>query len=92
MLILDAAVVQVALPHIRAELHFSPTNLLWVVNGYALPYGGMLLFGGRLGDVRGRFRIFQVGPTLHRLLISRLIYIQARRRPSSRVLRLMPGI
>jgi EmrB/QacA subfamily drug resistance transporter len=64
MLIVDATVIQVALPRIRADLGFQPTSLLWVVNGYALPYGGLLLLGGRLGDVRGRFRVFQTGLTL----------------------------
>jgi MFS family permease len=53
MLILDATVVQVALPHIRADLHFSPTNLLWVVNGYALPYGGLLQTTQQFGAATG---------------------------------------
>ncbi len=64
MLILDATVLQVALPHIRTDLGFGAADLLWVVNAYTLPYGGLLLFGGRLGDIRGRFRAFQVGLAL----------------------------
>jgi EmrB/QacA subfamily drug resistance transporter len=61
MLILDATVVQVANPKISAALGFHPTTLLWIVNGYALSYGGLLLMGGRLGDVRGRLRTFRLG-------------------------------
>jgi hypothetical protein len=61
MLILDATVVQVASPKIRATLGFHPTTLLRIVNGYALPYGGLLLMGGRLGDVFGRLRTFRLG-------------------------------
>ena len=61
MLILDVAVVNVALPRIRAELGFCPAGLSWVLNGYALAFGGLLLFGGRLGDVFGRLRAFEIG-------------------------------
>ncbi|MEU3979400.1 MFS transporter [Streptomyces sp. NPDC026672] len=64
MLILDATVVQVALPHIRGDLGFGAADLLWVVNAYVLPYGGLLLLGGRLGDVHGRFRSFRIGLAL----------------------------
>jgi len=61
MLILDAAVVNVALPLLRVDLGFSPANLSWVLNAYSLAFGGLLLFGGRLGDVIGRLRAFEIG-------------------------------
>ncbi len=61
MLILDAAVINVALPLLRADLGFSPANLSWVLNAYSLAFGGLLLFGGRLGDVIGRLRAFEIG-------------------------------
>lgn len=61
MLILDAAVVNVALPLLRADLGFSAANLSWVLNAYSLAFGGLLLFGGRLGDVIGRLRTFEIG-------------------------------
>lgn len=64
MLIMDATIIQVALPSIRESLRFSPSGLIWVASGYALPHGGLLLLGGRLGDVRGRFRVFQAGRTV----------------------------
>ena len=61
MLILDATVVNVALPHIDADLGFGPAALSWVLNGYTLAFGGLLLLGGRLGDVLGRRRMFEIG-------------------------------
>jgi EmrB/QacA subfamily drug resistance transporter len=61
MLVLDATVVNVALPRIDADLGFGPASLSWVLNAYALAFGGLLLLGGRLGDVRGRRRLFLVG-------------------------------
>lgn len=61
MLILDATVVNVALPHIAADLSFGPASLSWVLNGYTLAFGGLLLLGGRLGDVFGRRRMFEAG-------------------------------
>jgi EmrB/QacA subfamily drug resistance transporter len=61
MVILDATVVNVALPHIQAGLRFSPTGLSWVMNGYTLTFGGLLLLGGRMGDVLGRRRTFLAG-------------------------------
>ncbi|MEA5455576.1 MFS transporter [Sinomonas sp. JGH33] len=61
MLVLDATVVNVALPHIAADLNFSRAELSWVLNGYALAFGGLLLLGGRVGDVLGRRRTFLVG-------------------------------
>ncbi|WP_243395461.1 MFS transporter [Nocardioides currus] len=61
MLVLDATVVNVALPRIDADLGFGPAALSWVLNAYTLAFGGLLLLGGRLGDVRGRRRLFLVG-------------------------------
>ena len=61
MIILDATVVNIALPHIQTGLHFSATNLSWVMNGYTLTFGGLLLLGGRAGDILGRRRMFMAG-------------------------------
>ena len=61
MLVLDATVVNVALPHIATDLDFGPASLSWVLNGYTLAFGGLLLLGGRLGDVFGRLRVFCAG-------------------------------
>jgi EmrB/QacA subfamily drug resistance transporter len=61
MVILDATVVNVALPSIRHDLHFSLDNLTWVVTAYSLAFGGLLLFGGRTGDLFGRRRMFMIG-------------------------------
>ncbi len=61
MIILDATVVNIALPHIQSGLHFSATSLSWVMNGYTLTFGGLLLLGGRAGDILGRRRMFLAG-------------------------------
>jgi EmrB/QacA subfamily drug resistance transporter len=61
MIVLDATVVNVALPSIRTDLGFSQANLAWVVNGYLITFGGLLLLAGRLGDLIGRRRIFLSG-------------------------------
>ncbi|HEY3530771.1 MAG TPA: MFS transporter [Nocardioides sp.] len=61
MLVLDVAVMNVALPSIDTDLGFGPASLSWVLNAYTLAFGGLLLLGGRLGDVRGRLRLFEVG-------------------------------
>src|SRR6516162_11271965 len=61
MVVLDATVVNVALPHIQRALGFSGSGLEWVVNGYALALGGLLLLGGRAGDLLGRRRMFVIG-------------------------------
>ena len=61
MVILDATIVNVALPHIQTALQFSDSGLEWVVNGYALALGGLLLLGGRAGDLLGRRRMFIIG-------------------------------
>jgi EmrB/QacA subfamily drug resistance transporter len=67
MVVLDATIVNVALPHIQAALGFSGSNLEWVVNAYALAFGGLLLLGGRSGDLLGRRRIFIFGILLFSL-------------------------
>jgi len=61
MVVLDLTIVTVALPHIQAALGFSGTNLEWVVNAYAVAFGGLLLLGGRSGDLFERRRIFIAG-------------------------------
>jgi len=61
MVILDVSIVNVALPSIRASLGFSAAGLQWVVNAYALAFGGFLLLGGRIADLYGRKRIFLLG-------------------------------
>ncbi|HEV3309073.1 MAG TPA: MFS transporter, partial [Chloroflexota bacterium] len=61
MVILDATIVNVALPSIQKGLHFSQANLQWVINGYTLFFGGFLLLGGRAGDLIGRKRMFMAG-------------------------------
>src|SRR5919199_6472656 len=58
---LDGTIVNVALPTIQADLHFSQANLTWVVNGYLITFGSFLLLAGRLGDLVGRKRIFLTG-------------------------------
>jgi MFS family permease len=61
MVVLDATIVNVALPHIQAALGFSGSGLEWVVNAYALAFGGLLLLGGRAGDLLGRRRMLVTG-------------------------------
>src|SRR5436309_9779083 len=67
MSIVDATIVNVALPSIQRNLHFSQANLTWVVNGYLISYGSFLLLMGRLGDLIGRRRVFLAGITLFTL-------------------------
>ena len=67
MIVLDTTIVNVALPSIRADLGFSQTSLVWVVNAYMLTFGGFLLLGGRLGDLFGHRRLFLLGITLFTL-------------------------
>jgi EmrB/QacA subfamily drug resistance transporter len=64
MIILDATIVNVALPSIQDDLGFSQSSLAWVVNAYLIAFGGLLLLAGRLGDLLGRRRIFLVGLTI----------------------------
>jgi EmrB/QacA subfamily drug resistance transporter len=67
MIVLDTTIVNVALPSIHADLHFSATSLAWVVNAYVLTFGGFLLLGGRLGDLLGHRRLFLFGIILFTL-------------------------
>src|SRR6187551_706086 len=67
MIILDQTIVNVALPSIQSDLHFSQSNLAWVVNAYLIAFGGLLLLAGRLGDLLGRKRIFLTGLTIFTL-------------------------
>ncbi|MFJ2868151.1 MFS transporter [Kitasatospora sp. NPDC087314] len=64
MVVLDATIVNIALPQIRDALNFSTTNLSWVINAYTLTFGGLLLLGGRAGDILGRRRVFIFGTLL----------------------------
>jgi EmrB/QacA subfamily drug resistance transporter len=64
MVVLDATVVNIALPSIQRGLHFSDANLQWVINAYTLIFGGFLLLGGRAADLLGRKRLFLVGVTV----------------------------
>ncbi|MFD0021374.1 MFS transporter [Streptomyces sp. NPDC058382] len=64
MVVLDITIVNIALPHIQTALGFSTENLSWVVNAYTLTFGGLLLLGGRLGDILGRRRVFVFGVLL----------------------------
>ncbi|GGX57490.1 MFS transporter [Streptomyces fructofermentans] len=64
MVVLDITIVNIALPHIQSSLGFSTESLSWVVNAYTLTFGGLLLLGGRLGDILGRRRVFIFGVLL----------------------------
>src|SRR4051794_14830975 len=61
MIVLDATIVNVALPSIQDDLGFSQSNLAWVVNAYLIAFGGLLLLSGRIGDLIGQRRIFLIG-------------------------------
>jgi EmrB/QacA subfamily drug resistance transporter len=64
MVVLDVAIVNVALPTIKTDLHFSQENLQWVVTAYSILFGGVLLLGGRMADLMGRRRLFMAGLAL----------------------------
>src|SRR5256885_11848783 len=64
MVILDVAIVNVALPSIKSDLGFTQENLQWVISAYAIIFGGALLLGGRLADLLGRRRLFVAGLAL----------------------------
>ncbi|MGL4176219.1 MAG: MFS transporter [Dermatophilaceae bacterium] len=61
MVVLDGTITNIALPYIQSDLEISDANLTWIVTGYALAFGSLLLLGGRLGDLYGRRRVFMVG-------------------------------
>jgi MFS family permease len=61
MMVLDATIVNVALPSIQHDLHFSQSSLTWVINGYLVTFGGFLLLAGRVGDLVGRKKVFLAG-------------------------------
>src|SRR5215218_6572001 len=61
MVVLDATIVNIALPQMQQALGFSTTSLSWVLNAYTLAFGGLLLLGGRAGDILGRRRVFLAG-------------------------------
>src|SRR3982074_3511536 len=61
MIVLDTTIVNVALPAIQRDLHFSQGNLTWVVNAFLVTFGSLLLLAGRLGDLAGRKRVFLAG-------------------------------
>ncbi|MGR4884697.1 MFS transporter [Streptomyces sp. LARHCF249] len=67
MVVLDATIVNIALPHIQTALDFSTTDLSWVLSAYTLTFGGLLLLGGRAGDILGRRRVFMAGILLFTL-------------------------
>ncbi len=71
MVVLDASIVNVALPSIGRALHFSEENLQWVVNAYVLVFGGFLLLGGRMADLLGRRRVFMGGLVLFATRVAR---------------------
>src|SRR6185312_7903654 len=64
MMVLDATIVNVALPSIQHDLHFTQSSLTWVMNGYLITFGGLLLLAGRLGDLVGRKKVFLTGLVL----------------------------
>src|SRR5499427_9135582 len=61
MVVLDVAIVNVALPSIKDDLGFSQESLQWVITAYAIMFGGVLLLGGRMADLLGRRRVFMIG-------------------------------
>lgn len=67
MVILDATIVNIALPDMQEALDFSPTGLTWIINSYTLAFGGLLLLGGRAGDILGRRKVFIAGIALFTL-------------------------
>src|ERR671938_562684 len=64
MVVLDIAIVNVALPSIKTDLGFSQESLQWVITAYSIMFGGVLLLGGRLADLLGRRRLFVAGMAL----------------------------
>ena len=79
MIVLDATIVNVALPTIQDDLGFSQSNLAWVVNAYMIPFGGLLLLAGRIGDLVGQRRVFLAG-----LAVFTAASLRLRRSPRAR--------
>ena len=90
MVVLDVAIVNVALPSIRVDLHFSQESLQWVITAYAIMFGGFLMLGGRLADVLGRRRLFIAGLAL--FTVSSLLDGLAWSEPSLIVFRSLQGL
>ncbi|HYY10227.1 MAG TPA: MFS transporter, partial [Kineosporiaceae bacterium] len=67
MVVLDGTIVNIALPHVKTDLGFDQANLAWVVNAYSLAFGGLLLLGGRMGDLLGRRKVFMTGVVIFAL-------------------------
>lgn len=83
MVVLDITIVNIALPDIQRSLDFSTTSLAWVVNAYTLTFGGLLLLGGRAGDILGLRRVFVFGVLLF-VLASLLGGLAQNSRPTPR--------
>src|SRR5262249_51163980 len=64
MVVLDATIVNIAIPYIKQDLDFSTASTQWIVTAYTLSFGGLLLLGGRLGDLFGRRRVFMIGVSI----------------------------
>lgn len=64
MVVLDASIVNIAMPQIQDDLGFSDANLTWIITSYTIAFGGLLLLGGRMGDVIGRRKVFMFGVSL----------------------------
>src|SRR4029450_2408253 len=90
MVVLDVAIVNVALPSIKTDLHFSQESLQWVLPAYAILFGGVLLLGGRLADLLGRRRVFVAGLVL--FIVSSLLTRLAWSRGSLIGFRALPGL
>ena len=84
MVVLDSTIVNVALPHIQRALGFSGSGLEWVITAYALTFGGLLLLGGRAGDLLGRRRVFVAGLLVFSAARSRVAWPPPRPGCSSR--------
>ena len=76
--VVDSSIMNVALPSIRRDLGFSVQNLQWVLSGYLVTYGGLLLLGGRAGDLLGRRRLLAGGPRCSRSVRWRAAWLSAR--------------
>src|SRR5690242_7376460 len=64
MVVLDSTIANIAIPYIQHDLDFSTAATPWIITGYTLAFGGLLLLGGRLGDILGRRRVFMAGVLL----------------------------